>query len=104
MKKTLCIVDSLQKNYSVYYTQLRIDDTPEILRETGRYEDVRLMSIGPSDFYIFRTDYYKNLKIGDELELELDYYSSFINSHFENMYYDRRHFSDEEVQIMIDNN
>lgn len=102
--KKLCKVVLIEKSYSVYYTQLEIDCIPPMLLKYIDNDDERIMERSFNKYYIFRVDYYEDLREGSILKLELDKYEYFTNINEERMYYDPTHFSDDEIQMLIDAN
>jgi hypothetical protein len=95
--ETICIVNHMQKNGIFIFTQLKIDRTPNVLKNLPNFKDQFLMQLSPNDFYVFKINIYPKLFQGSQIKLNFEYYESFIASGTFRIFYDKRCFTKSEI-------
>ena len=95
-EETICVVIGCsQKNRLFTFAQLKVDTTPPFLRKLPDYR-YRMMSENPNEFYVFKTEKYPNLYQGQQINLNLNHYDSYMTNG-NTIRYDKRHFSVSDV-------
>lgn len=99
--ETICVVDGIQKSGLFTFTLLKKDITPKMLLNLSSFQGQRMMAEpNPYEFYVFKPDKYPYLSQGTQVNLNLDLYDSFRTSNGFTIYFDKRHFTKYDINVL----